>query len=375
MPDAIALRRSVHQRVVAQVRERRDPAALRLAVADAVSVVAPLLDREARVALIGDCLDDLVGFGPFEPYLRDETVTEVLYNGGGVCFVERSGQLESVRFCGDDADALRSVQRMLAPLGLRLDRSAPMVDARLPDGSRVHAVIPPLAVDGPAISIRRFPDRGLGIDAFGVAPALGEWLAEAVRARRTILVAGATGSGKTTLLNALAGLVAAGERIVSIEETAELALRHPHVVRLEARRPNTEGVGRVDVRDLVRAALRMRPDRIVVGEVRGGEAFDMLQACTTGHAGSFSTVHANSAAEALDRLETLALMADTGVPHAALRRQVRSAIDVVVFVARRPDGTRRVEVVVEVVRGHDGATGEPRAVARHDGGVCRLVPG
>jgi pilus assembly protein CpaF len=246
------------------------------------------------------------------------------------------------------------IERILAPLGRRVDEAEPLCDARLPDGSRVNVVIPPLAPDGPIVTVRRFRSRGLSADDLVAAgtwePPLRDLLARAVRARLSVLISGGTGSGKTTTLNALSSFVPSDERIVTIEDTLELCLRQPHVVRLEARPPSVEGRGEVTIRRLVRNALRMRPDRIVVGEVRGGEALDMLAAMTTGHDGSLSTVHAGSPEEALRRLETLALMAGVGLPHAAIREQVADAIDLVVHQARLPDGARRVVAVAEVVR-------------------------
>ena len=316
---------------------------------------AALLDAGARDELVARVAERSFGLGPLEPLLGDPEVDEVMVNGAGAVWVERRGRLErtGVAFAsaGDVRDA---VERILAPLGRRVDEAEPLCDARLPDGSRVNVVIPPLALDGPVLTIRRFRRRGLSPDdlvANGTWPApLRDVLADAVRARLSILVSGGTGSGKTTTLNALSAFVPAGERIVTIEDTAELRLQQPHVVRLEARPPSVEGRGEVTIRRLVRNALRMRPDRIVVGEVRGPEALDMLGAMSTGHDGSLSTVHAGSPEEALRRLETLALMAGVGLPHAAIREQLASAIDLVVHQARLPDGARRVVAVSEVVR-------------------------
>jgi pilus assembly protein CpaF len=263
-----------------------------------------------------------------------------------------------VRF-GSERELRDAIERILAPLGRRVDEAEPLADARLPDGSRVNVVLPPLALDGPALTIRRFRRRGFApadLVANGTltAPLL-ELLSRAVRARLTVLVCGGTGSGKTTTLNALSSFIDPGERVITIEDAAELRLRQPHVVRLEARPPNLEGRGEVTIRRLVRNALRMRPDRIVVGEVRGPEALDMLTALSTGHDGSLCTVHAGSPAEALRRIETLALMADLGLPHAAVREQVAAAFDLVVCQARAADGTRRVVAVAEVVRVAGGA--------------------
>ena len=267
------------------------------------------------------------GLGPLEPLLRDASVDEVMVNGAGPVWVERGGRLEAtdVAFASDD-EVRHAIERILAPLGRRVDEAEPLCDARLPDGSRVNVVIPPLALDGPVLTIRRFRQRGFSdedlVELGTWSPPLRDFLARAVRARLNILVTGGTGSGKTTTLNALSSFVPAGERIVTIEDTAELRLRQPHVVRLEARPPSVEGRGEVTIRRLVRNALRMRPDRIVVGEVRGPEALDMLAAMSTGHDGSLCTVHAGSPEEALRRLETLALMAGLGLPHAAIREQV-----------------------------------------------------
>ena len=295
------------------------------------------------------------GLGPLEPLLADPAVDEVMVNGGGRVYVERDGRLEpaDASFAGT-AELMHAIERILAPLGRRVDEASPLCDARLPDGSRVNVVIPPLAVDGPCLTIRRFRRGGFSLAdlvSSGTLPEpLADHLAAAVERRATILVSGGTGCGKTTTLGALSGAIPAEERIVTIEDAAELRLRQPHVVRLEARPPNVEGRGEVTIRQLVRNALRMRPDRIVVGEVRGAEALDMLMALNTGHDGSLSTVHANSPEEALRRIEVLALMAGVGLPHAAVREQVADAFDLVVHQARRPGGERRVTSVAEVVR-------------------------
>jgi pilus assembly protein CpaF len=311
------------------------------------------------------------GLGPLEPLLADPVVDEILVNGVGQdrpVWVERHGSLEatSVSFASED-DLRHAIERILAPLGRRVDEAEPLCDARLPDGSRVNVVLPPLAVDGPVLTIRRFRPRGFSADDLvelgtWTAP-LRELLGQAVRSRLNVLVSGGTGSGKTTTLNALSGFVPDGERVVTIEDTAELRLQRAHVVRLEARPASVEGRGEVTIRRLVRNALRMRPDRIVVGEVRGPEALDMLGAMSSGHDGSLCTVHAGSPEEALRRLETLALMAGVGLPHAAVREQVASAIDLVVHQARLADGARQVVAVAEVVRVAGGpATREIYAV-------------
>jgi pilus assembly protein CpaF len=282
-----------------------------------------------------------------EALLADPDVSEILLNGGGRAFVERSGRLEPVTVDLDESGVRRVVERIIAPLGLRLDRSSPMVDARLPDGSRLHAVLPPVAVDGTCVAIRRF-GRRRDLSDFGLSPVGVDLLRWIIAAGWNLLLSGGTGAGKTTLLNFLAGEVPPLERIVTIEETAELSLGQPHVVRLEARPPNAEGAGGVPVRALVRAALRLRPDRLIIGEVRGEEAFDLLQALNTGHCGSLCTIHANGPADALARLESLVLLAGVGLPVDAVRAQIRSSIDAVVHVARRPDGDRIIESIAEL---------------------------
>ena len=313
--------------------------------------------RRARIREL--ILRDTVGLGPLEQLLADPAVTEVMVNGADAVYVECGGRIEptEVRFASEGA--LRdAIERILAPLGRRVDELSPMVDARLADGSRVNVVIPPLSVDGPALSIRRFTAARPGPDelvASGTLTAeLRDLLAAAVRARRSILISGGTGAGKTTLLNALSAYIGPGERVITIEDAAELRLRQEHVVRLESRPPSVEGRGEVTIRDLLRNALRMRPDRIVIGEVRGREALDLVTALNTGHDGALSTVHANSPADALRRLETLAMMAGVGLPHEAIREQVRRGIELVVHLARSPQGKRRVVEVGEVVRAAGG---------------------
>ena len=331
------------------------------------AVIRALVDREAgvlspehREALVQRIAERSFGLGPLEALLDDPEVDEIMVSGSAPAWVERAGRLEAtgVAFASEE-DLHHTIERILAPLGRRVDEAQPLVDARLPDGSRVNVVVPPLALDGPALTIRRFRRRGFAPEdlvTHGTLPApLLDFLARAVAARCNVLVCGGTGSGKTTTLNALSAFIGAGERVVTIEDAAELRLRQPHVVRLESRPANLEGRGEVTVRHLVRNALRMRPDRIVVGEVRGPEALDMLTALSTGHDGSLCTVHAGSPAEALRRLETLALMAELGLPHAAVRDQVADAIDLVVCQARMADGSRRVTAVSEVVRVAGGA--------------------
>ncbi|HEY1597262.1 MAG TPA: CpaF family protein [Thermoleophilaceae bacterium] len=321
---------------------------------------AAVLDEPERAELCERVLRLATGLGPLEPLLADPAVDEVMVNGPASVWVERGGRLEPARVAfGSEADLLHAIERILAPLGRRVDEASPLCDARLADGSRVNVVIPPLALGGPCLTIRRFRRQGFSLAdlvANGtIDDELAAFLADCVRARASILVSGGTGSGKTTTLGALSGALPEGERIVTIEDAAELRLRQPHVVRLEARPPNLEGRGEVTIRQLVRNALRMRPDRIVVGEVRGGEALDMLMALNTGHEGSITTVHANSPPDALRRVETLALMAGVGLPHSAVREQLASALQLVVHQARAPDGLRRVESVAEVVRLGDAA--------------------
>jgi len=316
---------------------------------------AALLGPATREELASRIVRDTIGLGPLEDLLADSSVEEVMVNGVDEVYVERAGRIEQVDVRFPDEEELRNaIERILAPLGRRIDELSPMVDARLADGSRVNVVIPPLAVDGPAISIRRFgasrPQARELVERGSLSAAQCELLERAVGERRSIIVSGGTGAGKTTLLNALSGFIDPGERIVTIEDAAELRLQQRHVVRLESRPASVEGKGEVTVRDLLRNALRMRPDRIVIGEVRGPEALDLLTALNTGHEGALSTLHANSAADALSRLETLALMAGVGLPHEAIAEQVQRGVDLVVQVERRPDGSRRVAEIGEVVR-------------------------
>jgi pilus assembly protein CpaF len=329
-------------------------------IRDLVDREAGLLDGDARARLATRIAERSFGLGPLEPLLADPTVDEVMVNGPGCVWIERGGRIEptSARFDGE-SDLRHAIERILAPLGRRVDEAEPLCDARLPDGSRVNVVVAPLALDGSVLTIRRFRPRGFGpadLVANGTwALPLRDLLERAVRARCNVLISGGTGSGKTTTLNALTEFIGADERIVTVEDAAELRLRHPHVVRLEARPASLDGRGEVTVRRLVRNALRMRPDRIVVGEVRGAEALDMLSAMSSGHDGSLSTVHAGSPEEALRRVETLALMAGLGLPHEAVRDQVAGALDLVVHQARMSDGSRRVVAVSEVVRVAGGA--------------------
>src|SRR4051812_19754287 len=355
------LAHSLRQRLVERAREGgTGPGGVEAQAARLVEHEASALDPDTREVLTARIVRLATGLGPLEPLLADSSVDEVMVNGPADVWVERRGRVErtAAQF-SSEAELMHAIERVLAPLGRRVDEASPMCDARLPDGSRVNVVVPPLAVDGACMTIRRFRPQGFALEdlvANGTVPlAVAEFLADCVRTRAAVLVSGGTGSGKTTTLNALSGAIPDGERIVTVEDAAELALRQEHVVRLEARPPNVEGRGEVTIRALVRNALRMRPDRIVVGEVRGGEALDLLTALTTGHDGSLSTVHAGSPAEALRRIETLALMAGLGLPHAALREQVADAFDLVVCQARASDGTRPGISVAGGGRGGAGA--------------------
>ncbi len=334
--------------------------------AETESLLIELIDQEAalpetidRDGLRRDVLDEAVGLGPLEALLDDDSITEIMVNRHDEIYIERHGRLERHPASFTSARAVLGViERIVTPIGRRIDESSPMVDARLKDGSRVNAVIPPLAIKGPALSIRKFGRRVFTADdllAFGaLSPQMAAFLRICVEQRRNILISGGTGSGKTTLLNVLSNFIPDGERIITIEDAAELRLAHSHLINLEARPANAEGRGQIAIRDLVRNALRMRPDRIVVGECRGGEALDMLQAMNTGHDGSLTTLHANSPRDALARLETLVLMAGMDLPLAAIREQIASAIDVVVQQARLPDGRRVVTAIVEVAGTESG---------------------
>lgn len=348
----------LRERAIADARADRrllteDPAALREHVELLVAREAPGLAQATRQRLVDHVVTASVGFGPLEPLIADPAVDEIMVNGHDQIWVERAGALERSEAKFESVDELHNlIERMIAPLGRRVDEASPICDARLPDGSRVNVVIPPLALGGPVLTIRRFRHAQLDADALVANGTLSQrahdFLAGAVDARRSLLVSGGTGSGKTTTLNALSSFIPDDERIVTIEDAAELRLRQGHVVRLESRPANLEGRGEVTIRSLVRTALRMRPDRIVVGEVRGGEALDMLAAMTTGHDGSLTTVHANSPAGALDRVQTLALMAGVDVPHAAVERMTGAAIDLIVHQRRMIGGSRRVASIAEV---------------------------
>lgn len=350
---------------------RVEPAAL-------AEIVEQFLDEERRIlpdaqrrAIVQSVVDETLGFGPLEALLRDPDVTEVMVNGPGAVFVERGGRIEPARVqFADAAHVLHVIDRILSPLGRRVDEASPMVDARLPDGSRVNVIIPPLSLQGPVLTVRRFGARALTCDDLVRLGTLTDEMLELLRlavvARRNILVIGGTGSGKTTTLAAIAGFVPAAERVITIEDAAELRLSLPHVVRLESRPASLEGRGAISIRALVRNALRMRPDRIVVGEVRGGEALDMLAAMTTGHEGSLSTLHASSPHDAVRRLQTLALMGDLELPYAAVADQVAHAIDLIVHQARFADGSRRIVEITASGVGEDGVALTPLVRFRAD---------
>jgi pilus assembly protein CpaF len=313
------------------------------------------LTREERRRIVREIADDILGYGPLEPVLRDESVTEVMVNGFDRVYIERNGKIESTNISFvDDAHLLRIIDKIVSQVGRRVDESSPMVDARLPDGSRVNAIIPPLALRGPTLTIRKFSRDPYTMDdliSFGtVSSKSAHFLAACVRGKLNVLISGGTGTGKTTTLNAMSAYVPGDERIVTIEDAAELQLQQDHVITLESRPPNIEGTGEIRIRELVRNALRMRPDRIIVGEVRGPETLDMLQAMNTGHEGSLTTIHANSPRDALSRLETLVLTAGVDLPLRAIREQISSAFDLLVQIARLVDGSRRITHVTEVLR-------------------------
>ena len=316
------------------------------------------LNQKELEVFTNEVLAEMIGFGPIEPLLKDPTVSDILINTHKLCFVERFGRLErtNVRF-KDEAHLLRIVNKIVSAVGRRVDESSPMVDARLPDGSRVNIAIRPVSIDGPMVSIRKFAERAFNIERLiqvdTLTPAMGELLQAAVRGKISLLISGGTGTGKTTLLNALSNSIPDDERLITIEDAAELQLQQLHVGRLETRPPNAEGKGEIRQRDLVKNALRMRPDRIIIGECRGEEAFDMLQAMNTGHEGSMTTVHANSPRDALKRLEQMVAMASMGLPVTSIRSQIASAITVIVQLQRLPDGRRRL-ISINEIRGMEG---------------------
>lgn len=339
--DEVLLRRRVEELVEQKLRDEKLP-----------------YSRQIRNRLVSDMADEILGYGPIEPLLRDPTVTEVMVNRPDQVYCERFGKLELTDVQFRDFDHIRHVvDKIVTPLGRRVDESSPMVDARLPDGSRVNAIIPPLSLNGPVLTIRKFsvdPYTVEDLIGFGtITQGMAAFLAACVKVKLNILVSGGSGAGKTTLLNVLSSFIPENERVVTVEDAAELKLHQPHVVRLESRPPNIEGRGEVKIRDLVRNCLRMRPDRIVVGEVRGAECLDMLQAMNTGHEGSISTVHANTPRDALARMETMVMMAGMDLPSRAIREQVASAIHLIVQIGRLTDGSRKV-VSISEVQGMEG---------------------
>ena len=371
-PAALAessLTTAVHQQLLATLGEQLygdvlDSRTLEGAVFDAISTVLETRDEPVtaadRARIAQEVTDDILGHGPLEPLLRDPEITEIMVNRHDLIFIERDGLLHrtDLRFI-DEEHLRRTIDRIVSAIGRRVDESSPMVDARLPDGSRVNAVIPPVAIDGCSLTIRKFsvePYTARDLISMGtITPEAMDLVSACVRGRLSILISGGTGSGKTTTLNVLSSFIPAGERIVTIEDAAELQLHQPHVVRLESRPPNVEGKGAVTIRDLVRNSLRMRPDRIVVGEVRDAAAVDMLQAMNTGHDGSLTTVHANSPRDALSRIETMVMMADLDLPVRVIREQIAGALHLLVHQARLRDGSRHVTSISEIT-GLDGDT-------------------
>lgn len=360
-----ALKEKIHERLVKEIdkellRKTDSPADRQKLASEVEAVASKVLDEEPlplirseRAQVISEVIDDVLGLGPITPLLEDDSVSEIMVNGPNNVYVERGGRIERARVCFRSADhVMHIIERIVSPLGRRIDEASPMVDARLPDGSRVNAIIPPLSLVGPCITIRKFSREPFTIDdlvRFGtLTREMAQFLEGCVKARLNIVVSGGTGSGKTTTLNVLSSFIPPDERIVTIEDAAELQLRQEHVVTLEARPPNLEGKGAITIRDLVRNALRMRPDRIVVGEVRSGEALDMLQAMNTGHDGSLTTGHANSPRDMLARLETMVLMAGMDLPLRAIREQIASAVDLIVHQARLRDGSRKITHLTEV---------------------------
>ena len=360
------LKTKIHKRIVAEmsledskalVEKKADIKILKEVVTRISNTVMDeeitLVPQAERRRIIPEVLAEVLGFGPIEPLLKDDTVTEIMVNNAGQVYIERKGKLEltDVTF-RDDAHVMHVIEKIIAPIGRRIDESSPMVDARLPDGSRVNAIIPPLALKGPALTIRKFAKEPYQVDdliRFGTwTKEIADFLKACVEGKLNIIVSGGTGSGKTTTLNILSAFIPTTERIVTIEDAAELQLRQDHVVTLESRPANIEGKGQITMRDLVKNSLRMRPDRIIVGEVRGGEALDMLQAMNTGHDGSLTTGHANSPRDMLSRLETMVLMAGMNLPDKAIREQIAAAMDLIVHESRFPDGTRKITALTEI---------------------------
>jgi pilus assembly protein CpaF len=372
------LRLRIHRRLIdtldltklSNLEMERVRVEIRRILEDMVAAEAIPVSRADRDRLVMEVQHEVFGLGPLETLMKDPEISDILVNCSSQIFVERYGKLEKsdVRF-RDDAHLMQIIERIVTRVGRRVDESSPMVDARLADGSRVNAIIPPLALDGPVLSIRRFGAERLTVNDLiqfnSIPPQIAEVAAACVKSRLNMLVSGGTGAGKTTLLNCLSNFIPDNERIVTIEDSAELKLQQEHIVRLETRPANIEGQGAVTARDLVRNALRMRPDRIVIGEVRGGEALDMMQAMNTGHDGSISTIHANSARDALSRLETMMLMAGINLPERALREQVASGLDIIVQLTRLSDGSRKVVEFAEVT-GMEGSTITTQTIFKFD---------
>jgi pilus assembly protein CpaF len=356
------LKTSIHHAVIAKLgpelfkRETTEDLSERVlhAVTEQLALDRTPLTREERRQITREITDDILGYGPLEPLLNDDSITEVMVNAFDRIYIERSGKLERANTgFVDNAHVLRIIDKIVSQVGRRIDEASPMVDARLPDGSRVNAIIPPLALRGPTVTIRKFSRDPYTMDDLisfnSLTPKAAQFLAACVKGKLNVLISGGTGTGKTTMLNAMSAFVPGDERIVTIEDAAELQLQQEHVITLESRPPNIEGQGEIRIRELVRNALRMRPDRIIVGEVRGPETLDMLQAMNTGHEGSLTTIHANSPRDALSRLETLVMTAGIELPHRAIREQIASAFDLLVQISRLVDGSRRVTHISEVL--------------------------
>jgi pilus assembly protein CpaF len=373
------LKRTVHQALLdnlgpklydAQMTQGELEQRVRLTLQEVLAEDNTPLTVADRARVAQEIADDILGYGPIEPFLRDPDITEVMVNGANSIYIERAGLLHEVDAAfADDNHVRRTIEKIVSRIGRRVDESSPMVDARLPDGSRVNAIIPPLAVDGPVLTIRKFSSDPYQVDDlinFGtVTRKVADFLAACVKGRLNILVSGGTGAGKTTTLNVLSSFIPTDERIITIEDAAELQLHQDHVIRLESRPPNIEGRGEVTIRDLVRNSLRMRPDRIVVGEIRDRAALDMLQAMNTGHDGSICTVHSNSPRDAISRVETMVLMAGVELPVRAIREQTASAVDLIVHQARFKDGSRHITAVTEVV-GMEGDVITLQDIFRYD---------
>ncbi len=387
-PETMELKHRLHSRLLERInldrlasidapRMRRE---VRKALETLIAVEEPNIADETRDGLVDQVLDEVFGLGPLDPLMQDPTISDILVTTPHLVYIERAGKLEKtpIRF-KDNQHLQRIIQKIVGQAGRRIDESSPMVDARLPDGSRVNAVIAPIAVEGPLLSIRKFSKESLTSDDLVEKGALSQemldLLAHRVRNRHNVLITGGTGSGKTTLLNVLSAHIGSDERIVTIEDTAELQLRQEHVAKMETRPPNIEGDGAINERQLVINSLRMRPDRIIIGEVRGGEALDMLQAMNTGHDGSLATIHANSCADAVHRLEMMVAMANSNISVHSIRQQIASAIDVFVHVARLSDGTRRViEIAESAGQAKDGSVRiQQRFVFETKTGVFRSV--